>query len=113
MRYLEPTARVNIPMLGQVPLMQVSALAAGANSVLCDYAHSVILPHILISERLEETESMMLDYGLGAGGHVAAIAMLDQRMLRQLPMSRVAGIGFAAEAIGGACFHKLIQPMMA
>ena len=112
MRYLEPAASAPVPFFGSTPLYMTVGAACAMGSVASDYAHSLILPHILYSERMAETESLALEGIVGAAAPVAALAAIDARFLDAYPTARLAGVGVAAEMIGGAVFHRLVSPIM-
>lgn len=91
-KFMEPNAKINLPMIGRsVPLYVVSGIAGVSASVLSDIAHSYVLPHIPVLQKYNQQESAILGPLINAGGYIGTYYIANADSLKTLGLPMLAG----------------------
>ena len=109
---LQPSTDLVLPGGTRVQFATFAAGATAFGSMGSDLMHDVVLPHILKSERWNNTASAVLAGGTAVGSIYAASAMTDPRLTGEIGLMSLIGLSLAAEAGGSYIYHSFVEPIM-
>lgn len=110
---LQPGTDLVLPGGRRVGFATFAAGATCVGSMASDIMHDVVLPHILKSDRWNNTASAALAGGTAVGSMYAAAAITDRRLTGEIGLMSLIGLSLAAEAGGSYLFHSFVEPIMA
>ena len=100
---------VVIPALNkQVPLWLFGTVVGAASSVINDFIHDNMFPHIHASKKAEDELSMIMAAGIGAGTFFGTLYVLNQKYPQSMGTYNTLLIGALGEVVGawGYNFYK-------
>jgi hypothetical protein len=94
---------------GTVSVPMLVGVAVGTGSVLAEFAHQFIFPHIHWLDKSSDKASMVLAGGLSGAGMASILSMSNPQAINELGLATIIGAGFATELLGDQIYTRFIQ----